>query len=169
MLPHITWSRARIRRDRICLDYLKMAWARQDAAREATKLLAAGRLSDAVEQLLRGMDVGRACLEHLERYRNERVFLTGRADEPKEKVGYFYTRSYHEKQLARLEATLARCRKALKQAESQRNLALPKKGTAQSTPKATDNSVNEKYYAHLCRLANNLPDKRVGGDFPASK
>ena len=65
--------RARIRRDRICIDYLKLAWTREDAARKATKLLAAAQLPDAVEQLQRGVKVGRACLEHLQRYRNERV------------------------------------------------------------------------------------------------
>ena len=98
--------RARIHRDRICLDYLKFAWTREDAAYKAAKMKANGQIQDMVEQLKRGVMAGRACLKHLDRYQNERVFLTASADDPKGKVGHFYTRSYNEKQLTQLEAKL---------------------------------------------------------------
>ncbi len=102
----------------------------------------------------------------------------GIADDPREKVGYFYTRSFNEKQLARLEAKLAKYRKVLKQPILEK-----RKTTASPAPKATHNyggiigtvtkkyyvSVVEKYYAHLRRRARNSPEKRVGGSFPSSR
>ena len=124
--------RARIGRDRVALDYLKLAWAMKHGHRQATALLQEGKPKEAEAAFRRAIDAGKACLAHLHRHADERVFLMGRRDKPHEIVGYFYTTSHYEKCVAKLEEELAGCRRAADQPVTHRNLALRKKARAQS-------------------------------------
>ena len=123
---------ARIRRDRIGLDYLTLAWRIEESPRQAASLRAKGKFPEAIEQLKKAITACKECLEFMARHRDERVFLAGRPDTPTENVKYFYTTRYYENRLAKLQRELEKYRRMAAIPGAERNLALGKKVSAQS-------------------------------------
>jgi len=111
-------ARARIRRDRIGLDYLTLAWQIEEHYRQAVARQAKGEYPAAIVQFEKAIVACKECLRHMEQYRDERVFLFGRPDAPTENVKYAYNTRYYKDRLSKSQRELAKCRRTVQKSRA---------------------------------------------------
>jgi len=168
-------TRARILRDRISLDYLKLAWRLEEARRAATALEEQGRIVEAVAAFRRTCEAAWACLEHLDRYAGRRVFLAGRSGDPGQIVGHFYTTGYYENVLAKseklLDKLLGKSAAGPKPVRTAGTEKVKKVGKEQiTTPVETAlQRVRAAFHEHLRGRAVQCPSRQISERFPASR
>lgn len=162
--------RVRIGRDRIALDYLRKAWTVEDARRQIQSLARAGREREAIAALRRGAKACQECLDYMSRHRDDRVFLVGAPDNPKQPVGHHYNTAYYAGALKQFTAALAQPAKWT--SEEKNKKAIPTREGKVACAGAIEKAQKELATAfedYLNQEIRKYPAKQIGPDFPRSK
>lgn len=120
--------RARLGRDRLSLQYLRLAWDIEHRERQITSALQRADRKAAIAAATRAREAANACVQLLLDHRADRVFLAGSKDDPHEVVGHFYTTRYYEAKATKLKEEIG----SLKTRPMSPDVALKKPATASS-------------------------------------
>ena len=127
-----------------------------------------GNLEKATEELRRGAKACKECLEHMQRHRDQRVFLVGDPDHPRQRVGYHYNTRYYQYTLDKFTKLLNNPKQwvALQEKIKRKNEAKTK---AEDEVEAAKKKIKATFLAYLKKEIRKYPPKQIGPDFPKTR